>query len=198
MSKITRLAVLVVGLMSLFGIMSATAGAVTWHNTGATTFTATSGAGTLSSTSAALNCGNATGTGTAAALFVGTTYAVSGTATFGSCFLSGITTTVDCGFTLTGTSQPVTRVSTTGSVDVTCDVSQFGTKLCHIEGSVHGTYTRTAGAGDGVLTLSTGGSLNTTNPPSGSCPLGNGDRAHLSELTFTTTSANPPVIHRTA
>ncbi len=196
MSRITRLAVLVVGLMSLFGIMSATAGAVTWHNTGSTNFTATTGPGTLSSTSAALNCTGGTGTGDAP---TGTTiapqYLVRGTVTFSGCSLSGISTGVDCAYTLTGTTQPV-ATQVTGDADVTCRVYQFNAQVCHIDGSVHGIYTYAAGLG--TLTITTGGNLITRNPASGSCPLGNGDRAHLSELTFRTTSANPPHITRTA
>ncbi len=196
MSRITRLAVLVVGLMSLFGIMSATAGAVTWHNTGSTNFTATTGPGTLSSTSAALNCTGGTGTGDApTGATVAATYLVRGTVTFSGCSLSGISTGVDCAYTLTGTTQ--SAGVTTGDADVTCRVYQFNAQVCHIDGSVHGLYTNPT-AGVGTLTITTGGALITRNPASGTCPLGNGDRAHLSELTFRTTSATPPVITRTA
>ncbi len=197
MSRITRLAVLVVGLMSLFGIMSATAGAVTWHNTGSTNFTATTGPGTLSSTSAALNCTGGTGTGDApTGSTVAATYLVRGTVTFSGCSLSGISTGVDCAFALTGSTQPAAG-QTTGNVDVTCRVYQFNTQLCHIDGSLHAIYTNPT-AGVGTLTITTGGNLTTTNPPAGSCPLGNDDRPHLSHLTFRTTSASPPVITRTA
>jgi len=195
MSRIMRFAVLVASLMSLFAVMSSTAGAVTWHNSGSTTFTATAGAGTLSSTGASLACTSASGTGTAPASTVGVTYSVSGTATFSGCTLSGISTGVDCGYTLTGTSQ--SGSVTSGTVDVTCGVYQFGTKLCHIGGSVSGTYTNPV-SGVGVLNLATGGNLILSNGPTGTCPLGNGDRGHLSALAFRTTSANPPIITRTA
>ena len=195
MSKIVRFAVLVASLMSLFAVMSSTAGAVTWHNSGSTAFTATAGPGTLSSTSASLNCTGASATGTAPALTVGATYAVSGTATFTGCSLGGVATGVDCGYTLTGTSQ--SGSVTSGAVDVTCGVYQFGAKLCHIGGSASGTYTNPV-SGVGVLALATGGNLITSNGTSGSCPLGNGDRGHLSAFSFRTTSANPPVITRTA
>jgi len=197
MSKITRLAVLVVGLMSLFGIMSATAGAVTWHNTGSTNFTATAGNGTLSSTGVTLTCTGSDASGDApTGSTVANIYTVRGTATFTGCLLSNIPTHVHCGYTLTGSTQPSAGV-TTGDVDVTCDVSQFGTKICHIAGSDHGIYTNPV-SGVGSLTLTTGGNLRTSNPPTGTCPLGNGDLAHLSETTFRTTSASPPVITRTA
>jgi hypothetical protein len=197
MSKISRLAVLVVGLVSLFGILSASAGAVTWHNMGSTTFTATAGAGTLSSTGASLGCVTATGTGTAPVLTVGNVYNVSGTATFNNCVLSGIATGVDCAYTLTGNNLDGGNVMgsvVTGSVDVTCGVYQFGTKICHISGSTGGTYTNNV---PGVLTIAASSSLITSNGPTGSCPLGNGDAGALTHLTFTTTSANPPTLTRT-
>jgi hypothetical protein len=192
MSKIARFAVLVASLMSLFAVMSSTAGAVTWHNSGSTAFTATAGAGTLSSTGASLGCVSATGTGTAPTLTVGNVYSVSGTATFNTCTLSGIATGVDCGYTLTGSSQ--TSGVTSGSVDVTCGVYQFGTKLCHIAGSTAGTYTNSTS----TLTIAASSTLTTTNGPTGTCPLGNGDKGSLTHLSFKVTSASPPVITRTA
>ena len=197
MSRMTRLAVLALGLVSVLGTLSASAGAVTWDNSGGTAFTATAGAGTLSSTGASLGCLSATGTGTAPVSTVGAFYSVSGTATFNSCVLSGITTSVACGYTLTGTAQDGTGMGSviTGSVDVTCDVTQFSTKLCHIEGSTSGTYTNNV---PGVLTIATSNTLTLTNGGAGTCPLGNGDKGHLTHLTFTTTSANPPTITRTA
>jgi hypothetical protein len=165
---------------------------------GATTFTATAGAGTLSSTGASLGCQTADATGDAPITTVNNVYSVHGTVTFTTCVLSGISTHVDCSYTLTGAALDGGNVMgsvVTGNVDVTCDVSQFGTKLCHIEGSTPGTYTNST---PGVLTVATSNTLTTTNGPVGSCPLGNGDKGHLTNLTFTTTSANPPTITRTA
>ncbi len=195
MATLTRLALLVVGLASLLGIASATAGAVTWHNSGSTAFTATAGSRTLSSTGAALNCASATATGTAPALTSGATYAVSGTATLAGCSLAGVATLTECSYTFTATSQSASVTS--GTVDLTCGWYQFNSKLCHTGGTVSATYTNPS-SGVGVLALATGGSIVTSNGTSGTCPLGNGDRAHLSAMTFRTTSANPPVITRTA
>jgi hypothetical protein len=193
MSRAMRFGVLTA---SLFAAMSSTAGAVTWHNSGSTAFTATAGAVTLSSTGANLSCSSATATGTAPAMTVGAVYSVSGTATFNTCLLSGITTGVDCGYTLTGTTQ--SGSVTSGPVDVTCGVYQFGTKLCHLEGTVSATYSNPV-SGVGVLIWATGGNVVATDAsPMVHCPLGNGDRGHLSLWTFRTTSASPPVITRTA
>ncbi len=193
MSRTMRFAVLVSSLLSLLATMTSTAGAVTWHNSGSTAFTATTGAGTLSSTSAALNCTSGTQTGTAPALTVGVTYAVSGTATFSGCSLGGVATGIDCGFTFTGTSQ--SGSVTSGTADVTCRVYQFNSQLCHLEGTVSAVYTN---GPVGVFFWATGGNVVSTDTSLGHCPLGHGDRVHLSAWTFRTTSANPPRITRTA
>jgi hypothetical protein len=198
MSKLSRLAVLVVGLMSLFGVLSSSAGATTWDNSGATAFTASSGPGTLSATDVVLSCSGSTATGTAPATAIGLTYSVSGTATFNGCKMSNITTVVDCAYTLTGTTQHGTGMGSiiTGSVGVTCDVAQFGTKVCHIEGSVPGSYVNST---PGVLNIATAASgLTLTNPPVGSCPLGNGDAGHLTPLSYTVESpGGSPTITKT-
>jgi hypothetical protein len=193
MGNLAKFAVLVTTLTSLFAVMSITAGAVTWDNSGSTTFTATAGPSTLSSTGVAVSCSGATATGTAPNNVVGLTYAVSGTATFGGCLLSGISTSIDCGYAFTGTSQ--SGAVTSGNVDLTCGIYQFGQKICHLGGAVVGSYTNGT---PGVLTLATGGSLRASNPPTGSCPWSTGDLLHMPHMTFRTTSANPPVITRTA
>jgi hypothetical protein len=130
MSKLSRLAVLVVGLMSLFGVLSSSAGAVSWDNSGATAFTASTGPGTLTSTGVPLSCSGATATGTAPATAISLTYFVSGTVTFNGCKLSNIATVVECGYTWTGLTQDGVGMGSiiTGSVDVTCDVMQFNTR----------------------------------------------------------------------
>ncbi len=196
MSTLARLAILLVSMLSLFGGAPTTTGAITWHNTGSTAFTATAGANTLTSTFTPWSCGGATMTGdsptgsTSSAI-----YSIRGTMSFSSCSLSGIATGVDCAYTFTGATQTGSQV--TGDVDMTCGWYQFNTKICHVAGNVHAIYTNPV-AGVGTLTLTTGGKLVMSNPASGTCPLGNGDLAHLSELTIRTTSANPPVITRTA
>ncbi len=198
MSRTTRLTIAVVGLLSLFGITSATAGAVTWHNTGSTNFTATAGPVSLSSTGTQWNCTGATATGDApAGASVGALYNIRGTLTFSGCSLSGINTGIDCAFALTGATQPAAG-QTTGDLDLTCRMYQFNAQICHIGGSLHTFYTNPV-SGVGVLTTTTGGNLVTTDVPSagGSCPLGT-DRVHVSEWTLRTTSATPPIITRTA
>lgn len=204
MSRIARLAVLVVALTSLFAVMSSTAGAVTWHNSGDSTFTATAGAGTLSSTSAGLACpagGTATGTvaATPAVVPVGAWSAVTGTVTWTGCTLGVSGYAVDCAYTLTASTWTAgTPATTGGSADVTCGVYLAGAKFCHISGSVTGTYSNPVGATKGSLAIATGGSLTVVNGPAGSCPLGNGDTGHLSASTFTVTSGTGgPVITRT-
>ncbi len=195
MDRITRAAVLVVALIGALGALSSSAGAVTWHNTGSTAFTATSGPFTFSTTSAGLNCTGSTSTGTAPSTTVGVTYSMTMTTTFSGCTLGGVTTGWECNerFTMTSQSGGVTS----GTLDVTCGIYQYNSKLCHMGGSWPATYTNPV-LGVGVLDLVTGGNLFFSNATAGTCPFGNGDRMHASAVTRRTTSANPPVITRTA
>jgi hypothetical protein len=202
MSRIARFAMMVAALTSLFAMMSSTAGAVTWHNTGDQHFSATGGAGTLSSTAVTLGCTGSDATGTVpASPFVGQTLAVSGTILFTGCTISGSATSVECGYTLTGTTQPTANI-TTGTADVTCGVYLTGTKICHIEGNVHGHYINASGTTPGVLTVTPSSNLTLTNGAAGTCPLGNGDKGSLTHLSFNVEpdAAAPfgPILTRTA
>jgi hypothetical protein len=204
MTRIARFVVLVAGLMSLFGTLSGSAGAVTWHNSGDTAFTATSGAVTLSSTGASLSCPSG-GTMTASAAsgpFVGVVWsAFTGTTTATGCTLGVSNYSFGCAYTFTATFQALP--ATTGTADMTCSWYFGGSQICHIEGSVSATYTNPSGSVKGRLAWATGGNLILTNGSAGTCPLGNGDRAHLSALTYLLTAGtggggNGPIITRTA
>ena len=200
MSKIARLVVLVTALSSLFAMLSATAGATTWHNTGGTFFHATGGPITFSRGGVSLTCAGSTATGTAPG---GTTvaqhYNITGTLTFQPCMLSGQNAYVHCHYTFTGTTQPVATGSVLGSFTPTClaRLSSLNTPLCHFEGSLPISYTNASGATPGRLTLSASNTLtftNSTNP----CPLGTGTGA-LTEYTITMTSVvTSPHINRFA
>jgi len=190
MSRIARFAVLVAALMSLFAVLSSSAGAVTWTNLGATSFTATGGAGTLSSTSQFLVCSGSDVRGVTTHGVGVLAPVVHATINFGGgCSLSGQAVGVECGVTLTAASQTtVAPRVTSGTADVTCGVYLAGQKICHLEGPVSGTYTNpVAPSTPGVLRTHTGGSLRATNGVS-NCPLGASDLAHLSPLTFTVES----------
>jgi hypothetical protein len=201
MSRIARFAVLVTALASLLGIMSSAASAVTWHNTGSTSFTATGGPGTLSRGSVSLACTGSSATGTApGGSTVATNYTVSGTITFSPCTLSGQNTYVHCTYTLTGTA--FAAGVTAGSAGVTCvaRLTATNTALCHIEGSTPGSYTNPSGATAGKVTINASNTLTVTNSSS-PCPLGTGSGA-LTHQTITVTGGSPtslgPVINRTA
>jgi len=205
MSRIARFAVLVTALASLMGVVSATAGAVTWHNTGNTAFTAAGGPGTLSVGANNLACTASSATGTApSGSVVGATYSVPGTITFSPCTLAGQNTYVHCGFTLTGTA--FAAGVTTGTADVNCvaRLTASNTALCNITGTTPGAYTNPSGANKGKVTLLTSGSGLTVSHSSGtSCLLGTGT-GHLSEQTITVTNgtggtgSGGPIINRTA
>jgi hypothetical protein len=198
MSKIMRVAVLAMSLVSLFAVMSSTAGATTWTNTGQSPFTATAPAGTLSSTGSSLNCASATATGvtnTASGSF-----GVSighGTISFASCRLGGTVPTVHCTYTLTADST-VGGV-TEGAVDVTCGVFIASRENCHIEGRVPATYHNgTAGPPvmPGQLTVrhSVADLVVTNGSGGGTCALGSNDRGTLTALTFTVTGGTGPIL----
>jgi hypothetical protein len=191
MSRIARIAVFIAALTSLLAVMSTTAGAVTWTNTGATAVHATTGHGALHVGSNALTCQGGTAIGTAPAHSAASTYAVTGTITFTPCTLAGQATFIDCNYTLTGINWA--SGVTAGSADVTCEARlHAGTqlKLCHISGSTPYSYNNSTGA----LTLSQSSSLIVANGVS-VCPLGTGTGT-LTEQTFNTTAANRPVITR--
>lgn len=197
MSRIARLAVLTTALLSLFAVLSSTAGAVTWHNSGDTTFHATGGPGTLSIGANNLACSGSTATGDAPVGSFATSYNVRGNITFTPCTLAGQNTRVGCGYTLTPLSQA--GHVTSGIADVTCVavlivVPDFG--LCHIEGPTSFAYTNpTNTTTPGKLTLFASSSLVITNS-TGNCPLGTGN-ANLTEQTMTMTHRGP-IITRTA
>ncbi len=198
MSKIMRMCVLVASLMSLFGAMSSSAGAVTWTNTGDTAFTATSGAGSLKVTNTTLTCTGADATGTTApAPFSGAIWsAASGTAIFTGCKLNNINTGVHCNYTLTASAWVVGPPAvTSGNVDATCNVYQGGANICKIEGTTPGHYIN-PNPGTGSLILTHSSTLRTTNGPVGTCPLNPGEPATLTTQTFKiTTATGGPVPH---
>lgn len=205
MSRIARIAVSFAALTSLFALLSATAGASTWHNSGSTTFHATAGAGTLSSTSAGLVCpSGGTTTGTVAATPAVVPFdawtAFEGTMTWTGCTLGVTGYAVDCEYALITTSWTDLTADITHAVaSLTCGVFLQGTQVCHLVGVLQERYTNPSGATPGKLTIATGGGLTAFNGGVVTCPLGNGDRGHTSEFTFTLTSAaGSPVITRTA
>lgn len=204
MSRISRLAVLVTALASLMGVVSATAGAVTWHNSGNSAFTGTGGAATLSVGANNLACSASSVTGTAPVGSFLTSYSATGTITLSPCTLAGQNAYVHCGFTATAAAFAVPV--TTGVADVNCvaRLTSGNTALCTIKGTTPGQYTNPSGAAKGRTTALTSGTGLTVSHASGtSCLLGTGT-AHLSEQTVTITNASGgtgtggPVINRTA
>lgn len=200
MTKLVHLALAAAALLSVIGALSSTAGAVTWHNSGDTTFQATTGTGTLSSTGTSLTCpgtvGHATGTVAATPAGGATWAAMTGTWTWGTCVLGVSGWTVDCDYTFTAQSQ--SGAVTSGAFDVTCGLYLVGNKLCHLGGTITGSYTNQSPPFTwGQLTFNTGGNLTTSNGPSGTCPLGSDDRVHLTEMNYALNiaSGGPPPYH---
>lgn len=206
MSKIARRAVLVAASLSLLAALSSTASAVTWHNTGNTAYTASVGSGTLSATGASFVCSSGTMTATVASTpFVGVIWAgETGTATFssGPCG-SGIS--IDCAFTVTAYAWTnVVPAVTHAIVDTTCGAYSGGTKVCQIAGTINSIATNPTAPTAGTVTSETGSGLTVTNAGGNTCPLGNGDHAHLSVMRATITNGTGgsgnlgPIVTRTA
>jgi hypothetical protein len=194
----TRLAALTVGLLSLLTIAAASAGAVTWHNSADTAFTATAGTSSLSVTGTVVGCTSSTVAGTAPAVTTTTVLTVTATVPY-VCIFAATSTPIECAFKFTGTLQHGSAV--TGSTEVTCGMWQFGTKLCHIAGARPSTYFNPTGstpATTGRLTLATS-NLIISNGPVGICPFGNNDVLTWTEQTYLVNSGTGgPVITRTA
>jgi hypothetical protein len=203
MSKFSRIVVLVTALASLFAVMSSTAGATTFTNTGGTSFHAVGGAATLTPTrhpgvGSNLTCLTSTWTGT---LSAGAFTSVTGTATSSSCSLSGNPAHIGCTYTLTPVAWTnATQAITSGSAAVTCTMSVGGVPLCHIEGNTPGHYFNPDPPNTvGRLTLTASSSLQVTHSNGasscsallGTTPSGPG---HLTEHTINLTgpaSSNP-------
>jgi hypothetical protein len=206
MSRIARFAVLVAASLSVLAALSSTASAVTWHNTGNTAYTASIGSGTLSATGASFVCNSGTMTATVAATpYVGFIWAgETGTATFTS-GVCGSNITVDCAFTVTAYAWTnLSPAVTHANVDTSCGAYQFGTKVCVIQGAIASIATNPVGSTAGTVTSQTGGGLIVTNAGATTCPLGNGDPAHLSVMKATIINGTGgsghlgPIITRTA
>jgi hypothetical protein len=207
MSRTIQPAAALIALLSLFAFAASTAGAVTWHNTGSTAFTATSGPTTISVGSNNLACsgGSAVGTVTAGS-FVGAIWpAASGTAVFSPCMFAGQNVVATCTYTVTAVSWTAGPPATTsGNADATCFsvLQSSGTTLCITEGTTPGSFKNPSGITKSSGTLSTSGTgLTITNATPATCPIGTG-AAHLSDTTFTVTTANGagggPIVTRTA
>jgi hypothetical protein len=198
MSRISRSAVLVAALTSLFAALSSSAGATTWHNRGGTNFTATGGAATLSVTGVQLRWTNSDLTGTAPALSTALTYAIPMTSNWTGLTISGIPYTSHCNYTFTTTNAAVNHIFS-GSMDVTCEVRDpAGQKVCHIEGQTPTTYRNPETGLGAQFVPATSTTLRTTNgSASASCPLGAGEPTHLTQQAFNVTSSPAPTIVRT-
>jgi hypothetical protein len=205
MSKFSRIVVLVTALASLFAVMSSTAGATTFTNTGGTSFHAVGGAATLTPTrhpgqGSNLTCLTSTWTGT---LPAGAFTSVTGTATYSPCLISGTSWHLGCTYTLFPTTFTAgTQAITSGSAAVTCTVSVGGVPLCHIEGNTPGHYFNPDPPNTvGRLTLTASSTLTMTHASGTTCSTWIGTTTsapiHMTEQTLSLTgpaSGNPFIV----
>ncbi|WP_445150708.1 hypothetical protein [Baekduia sp. Peel2402] len=198
MSRISRLVVLATSMAAVVGALAGTASALTWHVSGTGSFAVTGPQVTLSATNSNLVCPSSSGTGTyTAGSFAGATYSgVTGSFTYLGCSLAGQNTSARCGYALTLTAQPTVTVVTTGTMDLTCDVTLFSSiKICHVEGTAPAIYTNNAIGAD-TLVIATSSTLRSTGL---GCVLGPNDFTHIAATVYTVTSngGNGPHIVRT-
>jgi hypothetical protein len=204
MSRIIRVVVLATALISALTTMSSPAGAVTWHNSGSTAFTATSGAFSVSVTgTVGISCTGATMTGvTAASNFVGATWkAEHFTEVPSGCVSGGVATQIHCTVDVTATGQPSTGV-TTGVEDFVCNEYQFNTLICVRTGQQHVTYINPTSPMTGRFMVFAPGAMRTG--PSCAAGLGGpNEPATVTSHTFAITAGTGPttlgpIITRTA
>jgi hypothetical protein len=197
-----RAMVVVVALMALGSLGAAAAGAVTWHNSGDTAFTATGGAITMSVGANPISCTGMTMTGTTGpSPFVGAAWtAATGTLIGSPCTQAGVSYLLTCSYQFTAVVQ--TGPDTVGVTHLNCVWGlASGTTLCRIQGTTPMTYLNPAPPAKGRFTLTTSSSgLTMSNITS--CIWGTGT-VHLSHTTLVVTSGtggggNGPVITRTS
>ncbi len=196
MSRTLRFIVLLSALASSLIALPGAAGAVTWHNTGDTAFTATTGSYTFSSTGASLSCSGITYNGTTGpSPFVGAVWTGITMTSTSPCTFSGVQNTVTCNYRFTGATQPAGSNTVGGFLDTTCDLNPFfGT--CHWSGSLPAQYHNPSGATPGRFTIPTSNVLRLSNGTSGTCALGNGDALHYSaQVAFITSATGGPSPH---
>jgi hypothetical protein len=109
---------------------------------------------------------------------------------------------MDCQYSLTLHTLDIGGSGTvTGTIDWTCGVYIAGSKICHPTGTVEADWVNGSGPTPSRFVWTTS-VITVSNGAVGSCPLGNGDKAHLSTLSFNVVpdGAAPfgPIITRTA
>jgi hypothetical protein len=195
MSKLIRVAALAA---ALFAVAASSASAVTWHNSGATSFTGTGTATQFDFGGAVLPCTGPAVMGTAGSgPFSGATWTNAATlnASYSHCTLAGTPWNVQCALSDSFTGQ--TGAITSGSASASCDINILTTKACGATATIPTTYTNPSGSTPGAFTLGQA-TLTLSNGPQGSCPFGNGAVGTFTHQTVTLSSAaGSPVITRT-
>lgn len=217
MNTFSRLVVLAVMVASSLAALSSSAGAVTWHNTGSTAFTATGGLWTLTVTGSTgtttVSCTATSATGTApGGSTVAPTYTIPGTLVFSPCTFVGQNSYVHCGYSFTGLVE--SAGATAGTIDLSCTLrlTASNTPMCRIAGSTFVNYYNPSVLIPGNPSVSTYGALvlqrgvlQVTRPTGTSCPLAHGTSSvltgHVERRVVNVSNGSPtatgPVITRT-
>lgn len=207
MRRLRQLVTLAFAATAVLAATASTAGAVTWHNSGDTAFTATGGATTATvPTFYPFKCLGSTTTGTTTPTPYGTpVWRITLTTTYSPC-LSLPSERWECTRTFTALSQ--TAAVTTGTVDTTCGLwvssGSQSAEICQMHGDSQGSYVNpTAPSTTGAITLAEA-TLLLTKGPTQQCIWGTGLpwtwTAHTLAITTATGGPSPhlgPIVTRT-
>lgn len=190
MSKVTRLVVLVVGLMSVFAAAAGAASATSWSASGDTTFTATTGPRTLTANGVSLTCTSATMTGATTGASnpgpIWTNFATGGITYNGCTWGGGFPIVVVCSYSLTAQAYNATTGVTTSSIRMNC--TQTGG--CTIAGTINGvTYRNPPAAGKLTFPAS-----NTLVVGGAGCLLGTGPASMTAQTFDVISGTGGPII----
>jgi hypothetical protein len=195
MRTILRVAILATAVVAA---MASSASAVTWSNSGDTSFSAAGPATTFHFNAGAVHtpCTDVSVSGSiGAGPFTGATWTNAGTltATYSHCTLTGQNFTVHCTASESFDGQVGGLAS--GTLATSCDVTFATTKVCGITATIPNTYSNPSGGATGSFTLGQT-ALTLSNGPVGTCPFGTS--ATLTHQTWTVNSGTGgPVITRT-
>lgn len=192
-SRIARFTVLVVALATSCAAMAASAGAVTWTNSGSAVFTATGGSTTLTTSFGVLSCAGAVTTvnwssGSTSPVWAP---AATGTSTRTGCTIAGSPVSVTSTWSQNAHSWVSGAPAVTTGVRIESTSVTFGSiERCRIDRTVNYQYSNPtlSAAGELVTPIGSGNSAVVTNGAGGPCPLGNNVSAQETTVTFTVTS----------
>jgi hypothetical protein len=194
MPRVTHLLACLALLTAALGATSSSVGAVTWHNSGDTAFTATGPFFQIDATSFgfSLNCFGGTTVNATAATgpATGAVWSAMHVRTVSDdCRFVQAPVALSCTSTFTALLQSGTNI--TGTLDTTCDIfaNQGTTLVCHLAGQRPATYRNPTGSAYGSFTVPASSSVIATNGQA-ACPFGPNTAVPWTHEQWTITAAS--------